>query len=131
MVDVRRHLKWILLLFLVGLLVFGAALPLIRSAERQDLDDEARSQASGQFAEFSHGLVHYQVAGRCRRVRDLSPVLWAASVNSGAPYPSRAAGERSWAAVTSGYGRLKKRPEIGNANCFRSRGKRLPISVHS
>lgn len=52
--------------FLVGsLLILGvlAALPLVCSAERDDLDARARAQAPGDFVQLSRGAVHYDLSG--------------------------------------------------------------------
>ena len=39
------------------------ALPLALETEREDLDDEARSLATGSFVELTDGQVHYELAG--------------------------------------------------------------------
>ena len=51
---------------LVGVVLVAAvviALPLALETEREDLDDEARSQALGSFVELTDGQVHYELAG--------------------------------------------------------------------
>ena len=51
---------------LVGVVLVAAvviALPLALETEREDLDDEARSLATGSFVELTDGQVHYELAG--------------------------------------------------------------------
>jgi pimeloyl-ACP methyl ester carboxylesterase len=43
--------------------VVVVALPLVLETEFEELDDEARSRASGSFVELANGLVHYELAG--------------------------------------------------------------------
>jgi pimeloyl-ACP methyl ester carboxylesterase len=57
------RIKPTLLTLLALALVAGASLPLVRNTESLALDEQARSQAPGQFAHLPEGPVHYQLMG--------------------------------------------------------------------
>jgi pimeloyl-ACP methyl ester carboxylesterase len=67
----RRRVVLSLAVLLVGLAVAAGAAPWIRSAESRVLDDSARANAPGSFAELGHGAVHYLDEGP----RDGRPVV--------------------------------------------------------
>jgi pimeloyl-ACP methyl ester carboxylesterase len=58
-----RRLRTVTLAITAALVLCAAAVPVLRNAEHQPLDEAARRQAPGQFVQLSHGMVNYQAAG--------------------------------------------------------------------